>query len=620
MECRIKILPELIASQIKAGEVVETPASVVKEMMENSIDAGARNITVNIRNLGRDLIQIVDDGMGMTANEAVQAFLEHATSKISSLDDIYALQTFGFRGEALSSIAAISEVELLTRTLEEEVGTRVVMQGGKLIDKSPVATKKGTQFLVKNIFYNTPARRKFIDSRQHKISEQIRNEFRKIAITNHEVAMQLIVDGQTVYTLSPSNLAERITSLFGQAVKGNLLEVKADTSIVKISGFIGNPKDSRRSSGLQYMFANGRFFRSPYMHKAVMKAYEKLIADGNIPSYFLFFEVAPERLDQNIHAQKLEVQFADEKDIWQILNSAVRETLAKTGVVSLMDFDQTVQVEIPVADQKVNYAFPRSTTKTNYDPFREMMKQRSNELHGSESVSSVYETFDETYDSPSNDEISQTAELSNKEQFEYIDSSYPSQMEMNFSEEPTFEKVMLLGGSLFIARNQGRIFIGNLQLMKQTVLFETYLGKLHNHEGASQQLLFPEVLSLSDRHYDSLIQNKEEIEKLGFIIKYISQGLIEVDAVPAELMGKNLESCIYDMAEELHEGESNNEMRLRQLADSIARSDTRKMDTFTDDEALSIIKEYFIKNGAAYTESGQIVIREISREELKKIL
>ena len=292
MENKIRLLPEIVANQIAAGEVVDNPASAIKEMMENSIDAGASSLTVNFRNAGLELIQIVDDGCGMSPMDARMAFDRHATSKIETFDDIYRLQTFGFRGEALASIAAVSQVELITRQADCEVGTKTIINGGEFISQVPVAAPVGSQFQVRNLFYNTPARRKFINSKESSLSTDIKREFRRVALCHPEVSCTLMNNGAPIYMLPESSLVERIVGIMGNA---NLLEVDVETTIAKVRGYVGRPETARNNSSEQYMFVNGRFFRSPYLNKAVAKAYEKLISDRAYPTFFLYIEVDARR-------------------------------------------------------------------------------------------------------------------------------------------------------------------------------------------------------------------------------------------------------------------------------------------------------------------------------------
>ena len=370
MADRIRLLPEVVANQIAAGEVVNRPASVVKEMMENSIDAGATRVQVNFRDGGRDLIQIVDDGCGMSPIDARMAFDRHATSKIAAVEDIYALSTFGFRGEALASIAAVAQVELRTRQEGDDVGTCTEINGGQFVSQTPVMCPVGSQFYVRNLFYNVPARRRFLD-KSTTSAAQIRTEFQRVALCNPHIGFELYSNDAPVYTLAASSLAGRIVDVVGRHIKQNLLEVEADTSIARAEGFIGRPAAAKRRNTEQYLFVNGRFFKSAYLTGAILKAYEKLIPENCTPSYFLYLTIDPSRIDVNVHPQKTEVKFADEDAVWQIVNAAVRETLAKTGAVPLMDFDREGGVEIPVLERGAVYSEPRAMSDESYNPFRE---------------------------------------------------------------------------------------------------------------------------------------------------------------------------------------------------------------------------------------------------------
>lgn len=370
MSDKIKLLPEIVANQIAAGEVVNSPSSVVKEMMENSIDAGAHCIKVNYRDGGKELIQIVDDGCGMSPVDARMAFDRHATSKISTVDDIYKLRTFGFRGEALASIAAVAQVELRTRQPEDETGTETIVNGGEFISQKPVMAPVGSQFMVRNLFYNVPARRKFVGD-STRLASQIKSEFQRVALCNPDVAFELYANDAPIYRLPRTTLAGRIIDVIGKHIKQNLLEVETETSIVDIKGYIGQPSVAKKRNNEQFLFVNGRFFKSQYLNKAILKAYEKLIPEGSFPSFFIFMKVNPERVDVNVHPQKTEVKFADEEAVWQIVHAAMRETLAKTGAVPMMDFDRDNTVEIPVMQRGAVYSEPLAMSNRDYNPFRE---------------------------------------------------------------------------------------------------------------------------------------------------------------------------------------------------------------------------------------------------------
>ncbi len=379
MKDKIKLLSNRVANQIAAGEVVTHPACAVKEMMENAIDAGANEVIVNYRDSGYDLIQIIDNGIGMTPNDARMAFDRHATSKISAAKDIYALNTFGFRGEALASIAAVSKVELRTRPHDAEVGTQSAIEYGEFKVQESIECNVGSQFCVREIFQDMPARRRFLD-KDGKNPNGIRTEFKRVALPNYNIAFELYGDDAPIYKLAPTTLAGRIVDVMGRGIKKDLLEIHVDTVIVKIRGFIGVPDSSKkRNSHNQFFFVNGRYFNSPALFSAIMRGYEQIIKPNTSPSFFLFFDVPTDCVDVNIHPQKTEVRFSDDKAIWNILLAGIRETLARTGAVPLMEFDEQSNMEIPVAQKGVVYPEPKAISNEHYNPF-----DIENERHATE--------------------------------------------------------------------------------------------------------------------------------------------------------------------------------------------------------------------------------------------
>ncbi len=348
----IKILPDHVANQIAAGEVVQRPASMVKELMENAVDAGARSVSVVVRDGGKSLVQVIDDGCGMAEEDAAVCFARHATSKIRESEDLFALQTFGFRGEALASIASVAEVELRTRREVDEVGTLVAIAGGTEVDARTerVSCPRGTQVTVRNLFFNTPARRKFLKADATE-TKQIISEFQRVALCHPELAFTLVADDKTLFSLPPGGMKQRIAAIVGRKTGDKLLEVEVDTPIVKISGYVGLPATAKKNSTEQFFFVNGRYFRSPYLQKAVVNGYNKLLPYGYTPSYFIYIQVEPSRIDVNIHPQKTEIKFEDEQAMWQMLTSAVGRSLGKYNVVPVLDFEGAVPgLEIPVCN------------------------------------------------------------------------------------------------------------------------------------------------------------------------------------------------------------------------------------------------------------------------------
>ena len=611
----IKVLPDIVANQIKAGEVVESPSSVVKEMMENAIDAGATEVTVNFSNGGRDLVQIIDNGRGMSPVDARMAFECHATSKIASLDDIYALHTFGFRGEALASIAAVSQVELLTRQADTEIGTRTIINGGEFVSQTPAAAPVGSQFQVRNLFYNTPARRNFINNKEEKLVENIKREFRRVALCHPDVACKLMKDGAPLYDLPASNLIERIVGVVYNSTRRNLLDIDTNTSIVKISGFIGHPHSARNNSSEQYMFVNGRYFRSPYLNKAVAKAYEKLIPAKAYPSFFLYLEVDPERVDVNVHAQKIEVKFADNDAIWQIINAAVREALAKTGAVPLIDFEAENVVDIPVAQGGIRYAEPRATTRENYNPFAEgytdcvendSAKQVTTSMKGRINEFDIASTIG-GFDIISTDET----------EFDYMEAGESQNLMMDFEasrERPN--AISLCGNRYAVATFSTKALIIDLVRANEQILFKHYLSLLEGATAASQQLLFPEELTLTEEEFDLIEEYAIDFAALGFDIKAKEGATIEVFGIPANISMEMMDKAIYDILQSLKLPQSAIEARRESIAQTLSHSEAVHRTNFVEEEIERIVNT-LLDNDEYYTPQGKQIVLTLTTEDIK---
>ena len=616
----IKLLPEIVANQIKAGEVVESPSSVVKEMMENAIDAGATEVTVNFVNGGRDLVQIIDNGRGMSPVDARMAFECHATSKIASLDDIYALHTFGFRGEALSSISAVSQVELITRQADCEIGTQTIINGGEFVSQTPVAAEVGSQFLVRNLFYNTPARRKFINSKESSLSSDIKREFRRVALCHPEVACTLMNNSAPIYSLPASSLVERIVGIMGNATRRNLLEIDVETTIATVKGYVGRPETARNNSSEQYMFVNGRFFRSTYLNKAVSKAYEKLISDRAFPSFFLYISVDPERVDVNVHAQKTEVKFADNDALWQILNAAVRETLAKNGAIPLIDFEAEDLVEIPVATSGISYMEPRATTKDNYNPFaedycsEEPAQKSSGGGGGWSAIPSIPTGFD----------LGSTMDFGGSKasdtDFEYFESGIEEEqmlgLEVDNAEEPT--NISLCGGRYAVVTFPSKVAMVDLTRAKERILYNYHIESLKGSHAVSQQLLFPEELTLTEEEYDLIEEYAVDFAALGFDIKAQGANMIEVFGIPADMQSEQLDRTIYDLLQSLKLPQSVIEVRRSMLAQTLALSEASGCTHFSQETAEKLVNQIFAM-AESYTPGGKRIVSAMSITDIKNL-
>ena len=627
MADKIRLLPEVVANQIAAGEVVNRPASVVKEMMENAIDAGARTVKVNFRDGGKDLIQIVDDGSGMSPIDARMAFDRHATSKITSVEDIYALDTFGFRGEALASIAAVAQVELRTRQEGDEVGTQTEINGGQFAGQTPVMCPVGAQFFVRNLFYNVPARRRFLD-KSTTSAAQIKAEFQRVALCNPHIAFELYANDAPVYTLCATSLAGRIVDVVGRHIKQNLLEVDADTSIARIGGYIGRPAAAKRRNGEQYLFVNGRYFKSSYLTSAIMKAYEKLIPESSSPSYFLYLTIDPSRIDVNVHPQKTEVKFADEEAVWQIVNAAVRETLAKTGAVPLMDFDREGIVEIPVLTKGAVYREPKAMSNESYNPFR---ADYASDV--SERMPDVdFSGFDAPYDGemPAGkgvgaedryDEMIPSAGFAPTE-MEFIPSAgEPVQQRLMDDPAACFSGVTVLGNGYASALYGGKWVVVDLRRARERVLYDNYLLLLTNGSSVSQQLLFPERLAFSENEYALLEENAVDFAALGFDLEFCGGGAVEVKGVPADIPHDTIDRLIYELLQEFAVPVDVQALRREKIAAVMACSGARSMSrTISTEEAESLLGQLCEGGNVSFTPSGKAVMAKITLEEIRNKL
>ncbi len=653
MADRIQLLPEVVANQIAAGEVVNRPASVVKEMMENAIDAGASCVKVNFRDGGKELIQIVDDGCGMSALDARMAFDRHATSKIRSVEDIYRLHTFGFRGEALASIAAVSQVELRTRQAEDELGTVTEIHGGAFLSQQPVVCPVGSQFFVRNLFYNVPARRRFLE-KSTTSAKQIRCEFQRVAMCHPDVSFELYANDAPLYQLPVGSLATRIVDLMGRSLKQNLLEVDASTSIASVKGYVGRPAAAKQRNQEQFLFVNGRYFKSPYLVSALMRAYEKLIPQTAQPSYFLFLEIDPSRIDVNIHPQKTEVKFADEEAVWQIVHAAVRETLAKSGSVPMMDFDAEQNVEIPVMGRGVIYGEPSAVQNSEYNPFSDSYIDPS-----APDPNKNYRGFDVPYEgtTPTLSDHAFTPSTSRssygrpplpfaggEEEFDDFRSSgltggftLPTepQDEEEFVEfasggaqeevqlampmvKPQFHHPIAIGSALALAQLEGQTVVVDLRRAEERVLFEDYLKFSRTSHGVSQQLLFPEEVILAREEYEHLQEHEVELAALGFDLEFGPEERVGVRGLPADMATEELETVLYELIGLFAEPCLTAERCRERTAAVLAASGARRLPKVLGEEQLVALLERLAEaENFTFSPSGKPIFSILSIEELR---
>ena len=637
----IMLLPEIVANQIAAGEVVNGPSNVVKEMMENSLDAGATSVSVNYRNGGKDLIQIVDNGRGMSHVDARMAFDRHATSKIRSIEDVYNLHTFGFRGEALASIAAVAEVELRTRREEDELGTLTEISGGTFRSQRPVSCSVGSQFVVRNLFYNVPSRRKFIDGDNSRLQSQIKSEFMRVAMCYPEVEFELRQNDAPLYRLMPTNRKGRIIDIVGKHIKQNLLDVEVDTSVVRIEGFVGRPQAAKKRNNEQYLFVNGRYFNSVAMQRAIVRAYEKLIPEGTMPSYFIYITVNPDMVDVNVHPQKTTVKFADHDLIIEILQAAIRETLAKTGAVPMMDFSQDMGIDIPVLQQQGRiYSEPRTATNSAYNPFAAEYIDPTAPM-----PDTPFTGFDVPYDgSMPKPKGGYTPSLAQEAEFyayplsegveskvEYIDDEPPQAEEqlLDFiesggigSEVRTFGEVMSIGGGYAVAMYGASLVVVSLKRVKERILYEDIVRSLSVGVVPVQRMFFAEELTLSLEEYEVLENYAEEFAALGFEIEYRGEGGISVAGRPAILdMATPLDELLYELIHNITLGDMPIEQQRCRMAEIMASRGSRCFASgLNSANASELLHQLEKTENPCFAPSGNPIMAEITMAEIQNKL
>lgn len=596
---RIVQLSEHVSNQIAAGEVVGRPASVVKELMENAVDAGAKEITVVVVDAGRTLIQVVDNGKGMSADDAELCFKRHATSKISSADDLLALVTKGFRGEALASISAVAQVELKTRESLAEMGTRVVLNGSHIVETEEVACPEGTQFAVKNLFFNVPARRNFLKSDQVEIRHII-DEFQRVAMAHPDLSFRLQSNGSNLFSFKPGTLRQRLVAIFGSKYDERLVPLNETTDVVKISGFVGKPSFSRKTRGEQFLFVNGRFIKHPLMHKAIMKAYEGVLMPGYFPLYTVFLEVDPQRIDVNIHPTKVEAKFEEDQAIFAILRSTIKRGLGKHNVAPSLDFDTELSISIaPLPSNKI-IEEPQVRINPNYNPFKSS--------GGGGSVKSL--GFDAgAFEKASLEEFFELETLETNEAIEAIEST----------EAPKFFQFQ----NRFIVTTQGEnLILIDARRAHQRILYEQYLkdGKGEGGE-LSQKLLFPEQVDLAEADTILLLGASDVLSKYGLVLEERVEGGVVIISVPSGLAGR-LSDCIDSVLEALRDGSwADEEGRRERLAAVWAKSGSiPKTKKLTDEEMSAMIGGLFLCESPATDPWGKSVFTVFNSKSIDDIL
>lgn len=603
-----------MANQIAAGEVIQRPASVVKELVENSVDAGAKTINVLVTDAGRTSIQVIDDGKGMSETDARMSFERHATSKIRKADDLFALHTMGFRGEALASIAAVAQVELRTRTAGDEIGTHLSVAGSKVTGQEPVSCPVGSNFSVENIFYNVPARRKFLKSNTTELNN-ILAAFERIALVYPQITFTFHSNGVETFNLRCGSLRQRIIDIFGKKLNQDLLPVGVETTICNITGFVGKPEAARKKGAHQYFFVNGRYMKHPYFHKAVMAAYERLLPAGEQVPYFIYFEVKPEDIDVNIHPTKTEIKFENEQTVWQILTAAVKDSIGRFNDVPSIDFDTEGRPDIPVYDPSQGFsAAPKLDFNPAYNPFKSG-RQDVPQSHKADSA----EGWERLYgDVPggAGDAIQPPVE----EESDIFTVAGGDTGSAAVIDEKSPAHYQYKGKYIMTAVKSGLMIIDQHRAHMR-ILYEKYLAQLQGRGGHSQQTLFPEMVQFTPAETVVLQKIMKELESLGFELTSLGGGSYSVNGVPAGLDGIDFVKLLKEMVGEAAEtGQSVADGVNKRLALQLARSAAVPYgQVLNNAEMENIVNELFTCSNVNYSPDGGLTVSMLKQQDIERL-
>jgi len=552
----IQLLPDHVANQIAAGEVIQRPASVIKELMENSIDAKASSIKVVIKDAGKTIIQVIDDGLGMSTTDARLCFERHATSKIRTADDLFNIHTKGFRGEALASIAAISHVELKTKIESFELGTQIYIEGSKVISQEAAVMPKGTTISVKNLFYNIPARRNFLKSNTVE-TRHIIDEFHRLALAHPRIAFTMFNNGSTVFNLPATSKRQRIVNIFGTKTNEKLVPVLEETDIVKVEGFVIKPQFAKKSRGEQFFFVNNRFIKSPYLNHAIFSAFEGLMKEGMHPGYFLFLEVDTKSIDINIHPTKTEIKFDDEHSIYAMLRASIKHSLGQFSIAPVLDFKKNSELDTPYAYNKKSPVSPTIEVDRNFNPFMRDTPVRSKTV-----------SWEAMYVGLKQDEAQsgKHIEFESKEVTGSLNDTY---------EEETGQTTLQLQNKYIISLIKNGMLVIHQNLAHQRVLYEEILKNITLQEAVSQQLLFPLKLQFSKPDIEIIKSIQEQLEHTGFVFSTLKDDTLEISGIPVAVLESDiknvLEQLLADIKGEVPDaGFSQNDLLAKSLAKSLA--------------------------------------------------
>ena len=598
----IQLLPDSVANQIAAGEVIQRPASVVKELVENALDAGATEVHVSVVDAGRTTIQVIDDGKGMSPTDARLSFERHATSKIRKAEDLFDLHTMGFRGEALASIAAVAQVELKTRMHSDDVGTAITIHGSRFVSQEPVSCPVGSNFKVENLFFNVPARRKFLKSNTTELNN-ILTTYERIVLVNPQVAFTLHSNGVQLSNLSRTGQRQRILDVFGKKTNQDLLPIAVETSVCRISGFVGKPESARKKETHQFFFVNGRFMKHPYFSKAVMTPFERLVPQGEQVPYFIYFDVPASDIDVNIHPTKTEIKFENEQVIWQILSAAVKEAVGKFNDIPSIDFDVSGKPDIPVYNpDNTSVRKPEVRTNPQYNPFNDPENRRATSLP----------QWEDLYQAARHDEGQQTRLFDDND-----DMGSPA--EIIAEKSPSHYQYK---GRLIMTAVKSGLMLIDQHRAHLRILFEEYLEKMHNHKWHSQGMLFPEIIKLSLADGEVMRQILPELSELGFSLTDLGGGSFSVDGIPAGIEGLDATTMLPHLLEIAKEntGRPKDEVDTAFALALAKASAIPQGQVLGNEEMESLVNRLFTCSNVNLTPDGSPILCILPQEEIDRLM
>ncbi len=632
----IHLLPDSIANQIAAGEVVQRPASVVKELLENSIDARANNIQLIVKDAGRTLIQVIDDGMGMSATDARMSFERHATSKIRTADDLFSILTMGFRGEALASIAAIAQVELRSRRMIDEVGTMIRIEGSELKSQESVSCPKGTNFQVKNLFFNVPARRNFLKSNPVEM-KHILDEFQRVSLAHPDINFTLYHNDVEVYNLPAGKLSRRIVDIFGKAYREQLASCEEETPFVNISGYVGKPESAKKGRGEQFFFVNKRFIKHNYLHHAVLSAFEATIPEGSSPFYVLFIEIDPSHVDINIHPTKTEIKFDDERAVYAIIRSAVRRAIGVYNLTPTIDFESDINFgNLTNTNRFTDSPNPISSSFSGLSDFENARPSSQQGSYQPQRDDVYREKRDQRDNASSNTE-------NWRKLFDGLEGFKPNnQASLGFDPEPMTMgskandisdesrriaeiqeiSAIQIQNRFIVAQAKSGMMLIDQRAAYERILYEKYYNNLKNKKSFTQQLLFPKTLDLQPADYQLVMEIQEEIKALGFSFEEFGQHTIKINGVPPEVQEENEKEIFEGLVQQYKTNQTDLQLdRLENVARSFSkRSSSKYMSELSKIEINLLIHQLFETAVPSYTPNGEPIMTILSLDQLAELL